>query len=223
MLRHYTLTTPFPGLDGLPWIDESRVVHRPMFDIAPGREAPIVYKKRRGTLILASARWGLVPSWADRSSVGNRLPTVGIEEADSEPAFQSAFRVRRCLLPADGFFKWQDGDDGTSRLFWFHRPDRAVFAVAGVWEEWISRETRESVRTFAMVTITPRARDRAVDDRWPAILEGDAWKTWMNSRVTTEELARLPTSPDRSEFEARPVSPEALMRGDGGPETIQPV
>lgn len=223
MLRHYTLTVAFPGLDGIPWIEGYRVVHQPMFDIAPGREAPIVCRNRRGTLVLRSARWGLVPSWADEPSVGNRLPTVGIEEADSEPAFQSAFRVRRCLLPADGFFRWQDEEEDTTRLSWIHRPDRSVFAIAGIWEEWISPQTRESVRTFAMVTVPDPDGGPSTDDRWPAILDGGSWKSWMDSRTETEELVRVPGSPAAGTFVTRAVSPEALMRGDGGPETIEPV
>lgn len=220
MPSHYTLTADAARLHRLPWIDELRADHSPIYDIMPGRQAPVVYKKRRGGLVLTKMRWGLVPSWAEEPELGYKLTTVAIDEADSIPAFQSAFRARRCLLPADGFFKWRSVEDGTSRLFWFHRPERSLFAIAGIWESWFSRASGFSLHTFAMVTESLGERDRSDEGPWPAVLGDGCWKKWMTLGTRTGELVEMLASSSRGSFVARPVSPEVLLRGEGGPETI---
>ena len=156
MCRRYTLSADGSRLERIPWIDEFRTNHRPQYNIAPGKLAPIVRSDRREHLILDSIRWGLVPSWADDPSVGYRLPSVSVHEVNTDPAFQTSFRARRCLLLADGFYLWRSGEDGTRRLCWFHRPDRSIFAIAGVWEEWASKRSHECLLTFAMLTIPER-------------------------------------------------------------------
>lgn len=221
MPSHYTLTADSSRLRRLPWIDEVRTAHAPIYDIMPGRHAPVVYKKRRGGLVLTRMRWGLVPSWAEDPEVGYRLATIEIDEADSTPAFQSAFRARRCLLPADGFFSWKTIEDGAPRLFWFHRPEGEVFAIAGIWESWFSRETGFSLRTFAMMTESRRTAEAPGESPWPVIVDEECRKSWMTLRTGTRDLEAMFAGSKRESFVARPVSPEVLLRGDGGPETIR--
>lgn len=218
MCRRYTLTVPGSRLARIPWIDEFRTTHEPRYNIAPGQFAPVVTSNRRGKLILESMRWGLVPSWAEDLSVGYRLATVPVQDVATHPAFQTSFRARRCLLLADGFYMWQGGKDGARNLFWYHRPRRALFPVAGVWEEWASERSERSLFSFAMVTVSGKSDRSATEGEWPAVLEGASSRRWMDLRAKREELLTLPWSAGR--FLSRPVSPEVIWRVGESPECI---
>lgn len=218
MCRRYTLSVAGSRLASIPWIDEFRTAHEPRYNIAPGQFAPVVTSNRRGKLILESLRWGLVPSWAEDPSVGYRLATVPVQSVATHPAFQTSFRARRCLLLADGFYMWQAGKDGARKLVWYHRPRRAVFPIAGVWEEWASERSEQPLFSFAMVTVSGKTDRPATEGEWPAVLEGASSRQWMNLGVKSEELLNLPWS--RPRFLSRPVSPEVIWRVGDGPECI---
>ena len=218
MCRRYTLSATESVLRGIPWIDAIRGAHEPKYNIGPGNSAPVVITNRRGNLILETMRWGLVPSWAEDLRIGYKLATVPLDDANTSPAFQTSFRARRCLLLADGFYMWQTARNGTNTLVWFYRPGRTLFAIAGVWEEWASREARETLFTFAMITVSPKGQESATAEEWPAVLGETGRRRWMDLRATTEELVTLPGRPEG--FLSRPVSAEVIWRVREGPECI---
>lgn len=218
MCRRYTLSAERSELVRIPWIDHVRGTHQPRYNIGPGSTAPVVTSDRRGGLILETMRWGLVPSWAEDPTVGYRLATAPIRDLNAKPAFQTSFRARRCLILADGFYMWRTGPDGTRTLSWFHRPGRPVVAIAGVWDEWASRESAESLFTFAMVTVRENGHAAAEEGEWPAVLDDAGLRRWMDLRATSEELLALPRTPDG--YLSRPVSAEVIWRVGEGPECI---
>lgn len=117
--------------------DVSHLNWAPHVNIGPQQRAPIlriVDGQRRADLL----RWGLIPSWAKDPTIGNRLINVRSETAAEKPAFRKAFKARRCIVPANGFFEWQQQPAGKQPFFFIHRRDVALLAMAGLWEHWTS-------------------------------------------------------------------------------------
>ena len=155
-------------------------VHEPIrkrFNIAPTQQAPVVRAAQDGGREVAMLRWGLVPPWAKDVAVGNRMINARSEGVDSKPAFRAAVRERRCLVPASGFFEWK-GVPGRKQPFAITLPDRPLFAFAGLWETWRSREGA-SVETFTIVTTEANDAVAAIHDRMPVILPREAEAAWL--------------------------------------------
>lgn len=223
MCGRYTLTTrPNNLLDRL-GVKEVRIDFEPRYNIAPGQSALVVQGDRAGGKILQNMRWGLVPSWADDPGTGYRLINARGETADSEAPFQGPFRYRRCLVPADGFFKVVQDDNGGTQPYWIHRPDRSVFLMVGLWDEWSSNESQGVLLSFTIVTIPTPDPDRRGYDRIPVVLDEKACETWMRPGVGTEELRRLLLSAPATDFRARQVSRHMLDPATEGPVCIEPV
>lgn len=182
--------------------DVSHLDWAPHYNIGPQQRAPIlrtVDGQRRADLL----RWGLIPSWAQDPTIGNRLINARSETAADKPAFRRAFQVRRCIVPADGFFEWQhitaDGPPTGKQPFFIHRQDGALLTMAGLWEHWTS-PGGEQVPTFTILTMAANAWMQPLHDRMPVILEGDALNAWLDP--TTE--------PSRLQALFKPLRPGAL-------------
>lgn len=221
MCGRYTLTVNVEALERLSWIDELRSDHLPRYNITPGQYVPVVRSNRSGRSVLDTMRWGLVPSWAEDPNMGYRLVNAAAETAHREPAFQEALRFRRCLVPADGFYKIVGRDGGPRQPYWIHRPDRSVFPVAGLWELWASRE-RARLRSFTVLTIpNPGTGDQSSFDRMPAVLDEETRERWMTRATSTDELRRLLLSSCVDDLASRPVSRSAINPTKDGPECIE--
>jgi len=123
-------------------------------------------------------RWGLIPSWAKDISVGSQMFNARGETAREKPSFRTAFRRRRCLLPADGFYEWKKGPP-PRQPFFFHMKDGKPFAFAGLWERWESPEGT-AIESCTMLTTTPNDLVATVHDRMPVILGADRYATWLD-------------------------------------------
>ncbi|MEW6613751.1 MAG: SOS response-associated peptidase, partial [Pseudomonadota bacterium] len=106
----------------------------PRYNIAPTQAVPVVRQHGAGRE-MTLMRWGLIPSWAKDPGIGARLINARAEGAADKPAFRAAFRRRRCLIPADGFYEWRN-QNGRKQPFYFRREDGTPFAFAGLWEHW---------------------------------------------------------------------------------------
>ena len=160
---------------------------RPRFNIAPGQEAPVIRMSGQGARESAMLRWGLVPAWAKDPSVGSRMINARSESAAQKPAFREALRVRRCAVPASGFYEWT----GAPR----HRIPHALrvegeplVAFAGLWERWLDVEGR-ALETFTILTTAANERVARLHDRMPAILAPREVEAWIAG--TPQEAARL--------------------------------
>jgi putative SOS response-associated peptidase YedK len=167
----------------------------PRYNVAPGQEIAIVRQDASSPVrLLTRARWGLIPSWAKDPSVGFKLINARSETAADMPAFREPLRLRRCLIPADGFYEWKR--EGKKKLpFCFTLTDEAVFAFAGLWDEWKSplpatapgrrSSSRNGVEgpaiaTCSILTTTPNRLMQDIHDRMPVILEPDAYELWLD-------------------------------------------
>ena len=124
---------------------------KPRFNIAPTQMIPVVLEAD-GERIVNLLRWGLIPSWAKDDKIGSKLINARAETVSEKPSFKNAFRSRRCVIPSSGFYEWQRVKKGAKQSFYFRLKDKDVFAFAGLWEEWLDKETGEAVETCTIIT-----------------------------------------------------------------------
>lgn len=162
----------------------------PRYNIAPTQQVAAIRRPDpTSPRELVRLRWGLVPSWADDLSIGNRLINARAETVAGKPSFRSAFRSRRCLVVADGFYEWQR-QGKNKQPFYFCLRDGKPFAFAGLWERW-SRDD-QVVESCTLITTEANERVQAVHDRMPVILPAIAYDAWLDPSATRPlELTHL--------------------------------
>jgi putative SOS response-associated peptidase YedK len=133
-------------------------------------------------------KWGLVPSWAKDAPVGARLINARAETVAEKPAFRQAFRRRRCIIPADGFYEWQRVG-GRKQPFFFRMRDGRPFGFAGLWERW-EGEGREAVNSCAILTTEANEVLRPVHERMPVILHPEDYELWLGGEARELELVK---------------------------------
>ena len=141
-------------------------------------------------------RWGLIPSWAKDLSIGNRMFNARSETVAEKPSFRNAYRRRRCLIPAKGFFEWRS-EGGHKQPYVCHL-DHQLFSMAGIWEHWQDAEGNE-IQSCAILTTEARGRMRELHQRMPVHIAPQDYATWLDCRNdNTDEADRLllETAPD---------------------------
>lgn len=149
--------------------------YAPRYNIAPTQPvlAVISADERRVAHLL---QWGLVPSWARDPRIGQRMINARAETVAEKPAFRAAFRRRRCLIPADGYYEWTATPHG-KQPWYMYRPDEACFAFAGLWEHW--EHDGAVMETCAILTCAANARLATVHDRMPVVIEAADYPRWL--------------------------------------------
>lgn len=152
---------------------------RPRFNIAPTQEAPVVRVGAGQKRELALLRWGLVPSWSKDPSIAARMINARAETVSEKPSFRNAYRRRRCLVPADGYYEWML-EGGRKQPYLLQLASGAPFAMAGLWEQWRSPEGGIA-ETYAIVTTEAAGAPRQIHDRMPVIVARPDYETWLSS------------------------------------------
>lgn len=183
---------------------ESLVDYRPRYNIAPTDQHWIVRTKYEDRELLP-ARWGLVNHWMTDRKQGFKNINARSETVQKSGAFREAFKDRRCVIPADGFFEWT-GQKEARQPIWFHREDGGLILFAGLYESWRPAPD-EWERTFTILTTTPNAITEPIHDRMPVILEQDTVEDWLFVRQTPALLMDLLVPARQGLLVATPVSP----------------
>jgi putative SOS response-associated peptidase YedK len=192
----------------------------PRYNIAPTQPIPIV-RGVEGGRQFALMRWGLLPSWVKDPKTFALLINARGETVNDKPAFRSAMKRRRCLIPADGFYEWKR-DGAAKRPHYIRRKDGAPFAFAGLWETWIG-PNGEELDTAAIVTTAANRVLAPIHDRMPVILGPDAYEMWLDTRNVDAETAVALIAPAQDElFEAYEVSPLVNRVANDTPEVQAP-
>ena len=123
----------------------------PRYNIAPTQLIAAIRNSEESGRELTMLRWGLIPSWAKDPSIGNRMINARAETVAEKPSFRAAYRRRRCLVLADGFYEWKKEGD-TKTPYFISLASGAPFAFAGLWENWQSKETDESLQSTTVIT-----------------------------------------------------------------------
>ncbi len=167
---------------------ESLGDYRPRYNLPPTDPHWIVRTKLEDREALP-ARWGLVNSWAKDRKSGFKNINARSETVQTQPAFREAFKSRRCIVPADGFFEWT-GPKDARRPIWFHRERGGLVLFAGLYESW-QTAPGEWERTFTILTTEPNSRVAEVHNRMPVILTDESADEWMYRRQEAGALMKL--------------------------------
>jgi putative SOS response-associated peptidase YedK len=163
----------------------------PHYNLTPGQPIAAV-RAADGERVLAPLRWGLVPYWAKDPSIGRRLVNARAEGIAAKPAFRDAFRRRRCLIPADGFYEWAAAPKGSRRQPYFVTAvDEPLLALAGVWERWRDADGHW-LETVVIVTVAANDVLAPIHDRMPLLVRRADQAAWLSSGdpPAVEALAR---------------------------------
>jgi putative SOS response-associated peptidase YedK len=179
-------------------------------------------------------RWGLVPSWAKDPSIGNRMINARMETVAEKPAYKRAFAVRRCLLPADGYFEWYPTSQLTKagkprkQPFFIRPQDGGVLAMAGLYEIWRdpTREDDDPERfRWTCTVLTTEAEDAVghIHDRMPLSVDPERWAAWLDPETPKDSLLDLLRPAQQGNLEAFPVSTAVGNVRNNGPELVEPL
>lgn len=137
-------------------------------------------------------RWGLVPSWAKDPSIGHRMANVRSDTALEKSSFRAAMQKRRCLIPADVFFEWQDVPGQKRRKPYAVALNGAEpFALGGLWEAWRAKEGGEWLITAAILTTEPNELLAPIHDRMPVIVRVEDYERWLDSETPVARVQKL--------------------------------
>ncbi len=199
----------------------------PRYNIAPTQPVPVirqnVQEPRRELSLL---RWGLIPAWAKDAAGAARMINARSETAATLPAFRSALKFRRCLIPADGFYEWQKA--GKAKQPYCFEVDSGagtadLFAFAGLWERW-KDPTGKLLETCSILTTTPNAVTEAVHDRMPVILNAENYDLWLDPGMkNTSIVAEMLKPYDALRMRKYPVSTQINNAANDNPQCAAPI
>ena len=191
------------------------------YNIAPTQPIPIV-RIADGARQFALVRWGLVPSWAKEI---NPRPLINAraETVNEKPSFRAAFRRRRCLIPADGFYEWHRGASGPAQPYFICRRDRGLFAMAGIWEHWLDAAGNE-LESAAIITTGANAVLQAIHNRMPCLIAPEHFGAWLDTEAIDARTAQELLMPaDDDLLIAYKVSTRVNRVANDGPELQAPL
>jgi putative SOS response-associated peptidase YedK len=194
------------------------------YNVTPRAAVPVV-ANRRERRVLSAARWGLVPSWARDHKIGDRLINARAETVMSSSAYGSAFRRRRCVIPADGFYEWWRRPGRPRQAVFLSGPGAGPLAFAGLWERWRDPSGGPDapwLTSCSIVTTRANADVEAVHDRMPVVL-GDDWTAWLDPAARPAALRELLEPAPAGTLVGRLVSALVNQPANNGPELIAPV
>ena len=178
---------------------EAELAFVPRYNIAPTQDVVAVADFGSG-LEARLITWGLIPSW---STDGKGFINARAETLEERPSFNESFRLRRCLIPANGFFEWKRSGR-EKRPFYFQSHDESAFAFAGVWDTW--KIQNRVITTCAIITTPANDLVGELHDRMPAILAAEFHDAWLNPKTTRVELLRMLQPFPASLMKTHPVS-----------------
>lgn len=196
---------------------------RPRYNITPGSMVLACRLRDDGQRDIVALHWGLIPSWSKDRKLGFRTINARAETVADKPAFRAAFKRRRCLIPADGYYEWRATESGKQPYFFSSRDGRP-FAFAGLWEQWTDRETGEQLQSCTIIVTEANQRLRSIHDRMPVVLGVDDYATWLGPESKDRErlLALLqPADPDA--IEAYAVDRRVNSPANDDPSLIEPI
>jgi putative SOS response-associated peptidase YedK len=219
MCGRYTLSTPVGKLAEEFDLSGSLPDLQSSYNVAPTQEVPAVVAGNGGRR-LEMLRWGLIPSWADDPGIGSRMINARSETVAEKPSFRRAFKERRCLIPADGFYEWQK-TNGSKQPYYFRMKDGRPFAFAGLWESWAGDG---EIRSCTILTTDANHLVGEIHQRMPVILPSEYYELWLEPAVREpDQLLPLLNPYPTDEMEAYPVSRRVNSPSNDDPGCVERV
>lgn len=148
------------------------------YNIAPTQPVALITNEHPDELTFY--KWGLIPSWSKDPKVGSKMINARSETAAEKPSFRTAFRRRRCIIPADGYYEWPENDKEKKPIF-IHKEGREIFAMAGLWEVWYAPDGSE-IRTCSILTTDANPYMQNFHHRMPVILDKADYALWLSPK-----------------------------------------
>ena len=193
---------------------------RPRYNGAPVQDFAACRLDEDGNRTIVGLRWGLVPSWAKDSKMGARLINARAETVHNKPSYGAAFRSRRCLVPANGWFEWQRTGHGKQPYF-LALADRSPVSFAALWEHWDKEGT--SLESFTIITTAASTELADIHDRQPAIVDSDRFADWLDPSSPPPRLLDLVREPHAGPYERYAVSTRVNSVGNDDPDILAPI
>ena len=161
------------------WQDSNQ--YQPRYNIAPSQYSPVIVDKvvRHAKLM----RWGLIPNWANESSIGAKLINARSETLLQKPSFQNLVPSRRCVVLSDGYFEWKK-TSGRSIPYYIYHSENKLLPMAGLWDIW-KNSNGENIFTYTIITTKPNSSIEEIHHRMPVILDSKSIDLWIKVRNTT--------------------------------------
>ena len=196
----------------------------PRYNISPTQPIVVI---RNGEINreMVPMRWGLWPSWLKDPNEFPLLINARADGVATKNSFRNAFKRRRCLIPATGFYEWRAAGKGPKQPYWIAPPstqNARLIAFAGLWETWCGADGSE-VDTATIITTDANARLAPIHHRMPALIEPGQFDVWLSQETPPDELMRMLEPPADDRLEAVPVSTRVNAARNEGPELIEPV
>lgn len=218
MCGRFAFYSPSEATAALFGVDASLEVE-PRYNIAPSQYIAGIRETEEEGRELTMFRWGLVPFWAKDPAIGNRMINARSETVAEKPSFRAAYRHRRCLVLADGFYEWKKEGDGKVPHF-ISLANGEPFAFAGLWESWTGKETGETIQSATLITTAANEYMSAVHHRMPVVLQTETANRWLagdnnliaDVAANSPELQAWPV--DRRVNNARNEGADLIIRQD---------
>ena len=224
MCGRFTLRTPLKqvadAFDLAPTLLADGVEWPARYNIAPTQNVAVVRQRGEEGRELSRLRWGLVPSWADDPAIGNRMINARSETLAAKPAYRDAFRLRRCLVVADGFYEWKQ-QARPKQPYHIRLADERPFAFAGLWDRW--QRGHLVIESCTIVTTAANELLRPLHERMPVILDPADYTTWLDpQRQDPEQLEALLTAYPADRMAMRAVSTAVNSARQDSPQCLAP-
>jgi len=221
MCGRFALTAPASTITEIFLVDVLPDV-LPRYNVAPSQQVPAVVE-RDGVRQMGMFRWGLIPRWAKDKKIGYRTINARGETVAKKPSYRAAFKRRRCLVIADGFYEWKRLSKKDKIPHLIQLDDGRPFGMAGLWERWVDPDDGEEVLSCTIITTGPNDMMTEIHDRMPVILPPDHWDTWLDeSNDDKEQLQELLVPYPSEGMRHRSVSTHVNNARHEGPSVQEP-
>ena len=193
------------------------------YNVAPSQEILAIINMA-GENRLDKFHWGLVPFWAKDISIGNRMINARSETIAEKPSFRNAFKKRRCLILADGFYEWK-GEKGHKQPMFITLPDRKPFAFAGLWETWNNKSGSAPLyKSCTIITTQASETFSEIHHRMPVILKSEFYEPWLDSQNhDLDALKSILKNEFLTDLVSYPVSKQVNSASHNNPSCIEPI
>ena len=222
MCGRFARATELEAILRLLRLDTSELTElHPRYNVAPSQAVAAV-REEDGRRALVMLKWGLVPSWAKDVQIGYSLINARSETLVEKPSFRSAFKSRRCLIPATSFYEWQKTGTKHKQPFSIGMKDGSVFAFAGLWERWKDQDDVEAplIQSCTILTTDANAVVRPVHDRMPVIVAPANFAAWLDPQTAAANLHQMLRAYAAEEMTAVPVGKYVNNTRNEGPQCL---
>jgi putative SOS response-associated peptidase YedK len=177
----------------------------PRYNIAPSQNVLVVRQNDKNSRSFDYMRWGLIPSWLKEEDISSQWINARAETAAIKPLFKHAFKQRRCLIAADGFYEWERTASKTP--YYIHKVDGKPFGIAGLWEQWHNTTSNKLIESCTLLTTEANELLKPIHNRMPVILDASNFEYWLNpSNHDTDRLQKLLAPYTGNNFESYPIT-----------------